>query len=235
MLYIIGISISFFLSLLFLNKKNKTNADKVLAIWLLVIGLHLILYYLSIVGKTFQYPILLGLSFPFPLLHGPFLFLYCGFLTNQIDFNVKWKIFFHFIPALGTIVYLLFTYYFLSEHLKIEIFKQDGLGFENFMVANNILVNTSGLFYSGWSYFLILKHKRNLLNQFSYTEKINLNWLKYLIIGVAIIWCLVVFGTEEQVFIAATLIVIFIGFFGINQVGIFNNHNGTNHISGVYE
>ena len=89
MIYIVGISIAFFLSLLLLSKKGKTQADKILTAWLLVIGIHLLLFYLFFSGIAYQHTFWLGLSMPLPLVQGPFLFLYTASLTNQLHRQEK--------------------------------------------------------------------------------------------------------------------------------------------------
>jgi hypothetical protein len=66
MIYIVGISIAFFLNLLMLSKKGKTQADKILTGWLSLMGIHLLFFYFSFSGISFQYPFLLGLSIPLP-------------------------------------------------------------------------------------------------------------------------------------------------------------------------
>ena len=83
MFYLAGISIALFLAFLLITKKNKSLPDKVLAAWLLVIGIHLWQFYLGISGQLFRFTPLPWLSMPIPLLHGPFLFLYVATLTGR--------------------------------------------------------------------------------------------------------------------------------------------------------
>src|SRR4051794_1475711 len=101
MIYIAGISIAFFLGLLLFSKKGKTQADKILACWLLVIGLHLLLFYLYFSKMYFNYPALLGVEIPLPLIHGPFLFLYTASLTHKFPIKKK-SVVLHFIPPIGS-------------------------------------------------------------------------------------------------------------------------------------
>lgn len=57
------------------------------------------------------------------------------------------------------------------------------------------------------------------------TETINLAWLRYLIIGISIIWLVVIFGNDEQTFVTVVAYIFFIGYFGIKQVGVFTNNH----------
>ena len=207
-----------------LSKKGKTQADKILTGWLLLMGIHLLLYYLFFSGIAYQHPFLLGLNMPLPLLHGPFLFLYTASLTNQL--RPGKKIWIHFIPAVVCWLYLI-SFYILPDEQKIYIFQNRGKGYETFQAVNLVAIVISGILYVVWSLFLLKRHRQAILNQFSYTEKINLRWLQFLIYGIAFIWVLVI-ASDEILFAGVVLFVVFIGYFGIKQPGIFT----TQRISG---
>src|SRR4051812_40326074 len=106
MLYTVGVNIAFLLALLLLSKKGKSQADKILACWLFVIGLHLMLFYLHTTALAFRYPVSIGLHLPLPLVHGPFLFLYTASVTRQHTLNWR-KLLFHFSPAIACFLYLI--------------------------------------------------------------------------------------------------------------------------------
>ena len=218
MLYLIGVIISFFLAFILLSKSHKTNADKILFFWLVGIGIHLFLYYIVFSGSYFEYPYLLGLSIPLPLIHGPFLYLYTASVTNQLK---NWKIgLLHFLPVIISF-FSLFNFLQLPNEAKILVFKNEGRGYESLLFLTLIAIVCSGIIYVTWSLLLLKKHKKNILNQFSYSEKINLAWLRYLIYGIGLIWVFIILGNDKLLYSVVVLFVIFIGYFGINQVGIF--------------
>lgn len=222
MIYLIGISITVFLALVLIGKQKKSLSDKILLIWLLVIAGHLFLYYLNISNKLYDYPFLLGIHLPYPLLHGPLLYLYTAALTNKISTkNYSWL--FHFIPILPFYAYLV-PFFNLKEEEKIEIFQNGGAGYEAFLMINIWSIFISGIVYVSISLYLLKQYKESIKNNFSFTEKINLSWLRYLIYGIGFIWLLVFLGNDNAVFGVTVLYVVFLGFFGIRQVGIFS-HN----------
>lgn len=223
MIYIIGISIAFFLSLLLLSKKGKTQSDRILAIWLLLIGVHLLFFYLHFSRVLYQYPFLLGLDIPLPLIHGPFLFLYTSSLTGKFTMKKK-QLLLHFIPAIISWLYLTSFFYFLPSVQKIYIYQNGGAGFETFLLTNLSAIVVSGITYITWSIILLRRYSLSILDNFSYTEKINLKWLQYLVYGLSSIWILIFFP-DEYLFIGVVLFVLFIGYFGIKQVGIFTYQN----------
>jgi hypothetical protein len=109
----------------------------------------------------------------------------------------------------------------LPDERKIWVYQNQGKGYETltgFMLAIIIL---SGVVYVLLSLRLLQKHKRNINNQFSYEERINLAWLRYLIFGIGAIWALVIVGSDPAIYSAVVVFVVFLGYFGINQVGIF--------------
>lgn len=223
MLYSIGIAFTFFFAAILTGKKDKGKGDIILAIWLFFIGLHLLFYYFYITQLNFKYTFLLGLEIPMPLLHGPFLFLYVSALTNQ---NPGKKYFdaAHFIPFLAGHL-LLLSFFLLPAKNKIGVYQAEGRPYELLMTIFLVSFIFSGILYTLLSLQKLKIHRKKIKDYFSETEQINLKWLFYLIIGLSVIWVLVVIGDEKYVFSAVVFYVLFIGYFGIKQVGIFTNRN----------
>jgi AraC-like DNA-binding protein len=219
MLYIAGISIAVFIEFLLLSKKNKSEPDKILALWMFLITVHLFLFYISYSGEIYNYPFLLGVNLPLPLLHGVFLYLYVGSVTNQLP-GRRILLFIHFIPAIVTYIYLI-DFFILPADQKILVFKNRGAGYEVFNTIRVIAVYLSGIVYIIWSALLLRKHRRRILDKFSYREKIDLQWLRILTWGLGGIWLLVFLRDETVLFAGVAVLVFLIGFFGIRQVRIF--------------
>lgn len=219
MLYTTGIIIAFFLCLLLLGKRNKTAADYVLAFWMFWIGCHLSLYFLYSAQKIYVFPFLLGLGIPMPLAHPPLLFLYTAALCRG-GLPGRWWV--HFLPIAACYLYLI-PFCLLPAEQKIWVYQHKGAGYEGFLFLVNAGINLSGVAYTILAYRLLRKHRRVIADLFSNEEHINLQWMQYLIYGLAIIWVAVLWGEDWLVYGAAVLFVLFIGFFGIRQVGIFTN------------
>jgi AraC-like DNA-binding protein len=94
------------------------------------------------------------------------------------------------------------------------------------------LVNLYGIYVSGIVYISLslsklLKYRKSLVHQFSNTERINFTWLLYLIIWMVIVWIAILFEHEDKmIFGAASLFVLWLGYFGIKQGRVFS-HNPT--------
>lgn len=219
-LFLTGIIITFFLSSLLITKRGKTQADYILTAWLFVLGIHLSLFYIVQTQQYQDWPYLLGLEIPLPLVHAPLLFLYTAALTNQFPRKYYWVV--HFIPVL--FVYIMLAG-FLSRSAadKIWVYQNEGRGYEQAArwIFSGIIL--SGLSYIGISLYYLKKYRRNILNVFADTEKINLNWLYYLIIGITVIWTVAIWGDDSLIYSVVVFFILFIGYFGIKQVGILNN------------
>ena len=220
MLFLVGISITFFLEFLLLSKRNKTLSVRILVVWLFFIGVHLLLFYLRHSPKAFNYPLILGLDLPLPLLHGPLLYFYVSTLTNQYP-KRKSIFLLHFIPVLVSYLFMI-PFFSLSAADRINVFKHEGQGFELFAFLNFTAIVLSGISYFIWSLILLKKHRKINEIIFSSIENRTLNWLRYLIYGIGFIYLISFFFDEVYLFSAIVIFVIFVGYFGIKQIGIFS-------------
>ena len=227
--FIIGFVQAFFIDIILLNKKKKSISDKVLIIWMFILGLHLLLFYLDYINYYQEFPHLLGLVEPLPLVQGPFLLMYVISLIME-DQKFKKLLLVHFIPALSFYI-LLFPKLILPAKEKLHFaFEVVPVNPPLYFDVFEILINISGPVYIIWSLVLLKKHYRNIKDKFSYTEKINLIWLRNIIMGMAIIWIAVLFTyiMEDEsgdilIFSAVTLFVFLIGYYGIRQGTIFTD------------
>jgi AraC-like DNA-binding protein len=224
MQYIIGIFIAFFLAVLILTKKGRNRADTILGIWMIITGLHLFGYYSFVSEIIYIYPFLMWMNLPYAFVHGPMLYLYTEALTNPERFKSKtWLL--HFVLPVLMILTLL-PIMLMSEIERIMLYKNNGKGYENFLLFDwTIPLSISGIIYIVITNILLYKHKKRILNQFSNQEKINLNWLRFLFYGMGVTWMIIIFGgSDKLIFSMSSVFLIFIGYFGIKQVGIFTDY-----------
>ena len=235
-IFTIGIFLSFFLSILLTAKKQKSLPDIILAVWLSIIGIHLTSYYVYSLGYWTKYPHLVGVTLPVPLLHGPMLFLYV--LYSLRDEKTLRKVdYLHFAPALLAWLYMCQFYFFYTAEEKIMVDK--GI-IDDFAVFSAIALVTfiiSGLVYPVLAYRWIRKYDRIVDENFSYDNGIRLDWLKYTIYGMGLLYLIVAviyflkdvigvefpFNADFVLYIIIVFYVICIGFFGIRHQNIFTN------------
>ncbi|OOG17186.1 hypothetical protein BWD42_17180 [Sphingobacterium sp. CZ-UAM] len=219
-IYIGGIFMTLFLFILLVSKPKKNTADKILSVWLFFAFFDLILVGLYGSGEIQKMPTLFGWEMPFPFLHGPFLYLYILFVSGQQ--RHKWLYLLHFIPAVIVSIILAFVLPVAVVEYKEKYYLTHE--FDTLIMVLVVGFMISGVVYIILSFILLRKHKQNIIGQFSNTEKITLNWMRYLISGMGAIWIVVIFDPNPAVFfIVITLFIFFFGYFGIRQVGIFSH------------
>lgn len=227
MLYLFGIGINLFLILLLFSKKNKILADKFLLLWLIIICCHLLLFIAATTKSGNNYADVFAIAPLFPLLHGPMLYLYTAAMTNMLPANKKiWAL--HFLPFI-VVLLLISPFLILPTQEKIAVINSGGKGYGLELIINKYAIIISGIVYVVWLFVLLSKHKKNITNQFSFDEKIKLNWLRYLIYGLGTIWIIVIAQAvnaksyDNYIFGTVVVIIVIIGFFGIKQGRIYNN------------
>ncbi len=216
-IYIGGISISLFLFIILIGKQKKTTADKILSTWLFFALVHLIIIAGYASGFIYKTPVLIGWELPLPFLHGPFLYLYILFLSGQQRYH-GFRHLLHFIPAVSAALFLAFI--IPEVQLSPSALSDFTPLFRG--IVTGIMI--SGVIYVILSLRLLYRHRKNIVGQFSNTDRITLNWMRYLIAGMGIIWIVVIFTQSARtVYIAVALFIFFIGYFGIRQANIFSN------------
>lgn len=201
------------------REKEKTSADYILALWFWIIGINTTYFLLIFSGEYVKFPYILGFEIPLPLLHGPMLYLYVQNLSGQSKKNYTWIL--HFLPAI--IIYIILISFFnLSSEEKIFIYQNDGSTYKDLRSNISILIIISGIFYVCASINSVKKYKKEITQKYSNTDKINLNWLYYLIAGISLIWIAVLLRNDVLIFSLVVVFILLASYFGISKVGILN-------------
>ena len=234
-LFVIGIFLCGFLSVLLFSKTPKKLSDNILGVWLLSIGIYLLNYYLHYLGYWEKYPHLVGATHPFPLLFAPFVYLYVVTNLRQPQ-QLYWRDSLHFLPFAVTYAAMFPFLFGYSAVEKAMIDQADyhspyqwlfTLSFMAFVVVC--------VAYSVATYYKINQYEQIIGEQFAYNEGISLQWLRLLLIGFGIIFSVMIGGyilqflleielgvNIELIFLALFVLLIgLIGFWGIRYQGIF--------------
>ncbi|MBT3273276.1 MAG: helix-turn-helix transcriptional regulator [Spirochaetales bacterium] len=233
--FLIGISQSLFLALLVFSKKKSSQADNILAFWFILLALNLLDYYFSKSGFALKHPYLLSVGTCIPLLHGPILLIYIQSMVRT-KARPKWHYLLHFIPFIVFTIYLAFDFYFLDLSGKLAFYEQQNVNPNSFIRALVLSKILAGPIYVLCSFYLLRKHKKNIVNAFSHTDGINLIWLKYVLGGIGFTWSIVLFTKisanfssaiadmdDNLIYISLTVVIFILGYFGIKQQAIYSN------------
>lgn len=241
-IFISGIFMSFFIALLLVTKKDKVLTDKILALWIFIIGIHLLGYYLNQIGYWQKYPHLIGTTAPFPLLHGPMLYLYTLYSLRG-DNSLRKIDYLHFTPVILAYLYMFNFFFFYSAEEKLMVDQGEILSLEIFKYVLLIAMLISGITYAMLAYRLTWMHKHKIENNFSYREGINLRWLQNCILAIALVFfsATIIYFMREAIgfkfsfnadyifYLIIILLVFYIGYFGIKHENIFTNNPQINN------
>ncbi|WP_298238670.1 helix-turn-helix domain-containing protein [uncultured Algibacter sp.] len=232
----IGIVLSFFLGVLLFSKKDKVLTDNILSLWLVAIGIHLTSTYIYNKGYWEIYPHLIGITAPLPFLYGPFLYLYVSYSIKSKN-RLRKTDYLHFAPALLSYLYMIPFYFFYTAEEKVQVDK--GLVNDHNLFSNLLLLGfiLSGIGYSVLSYRKLVQRERVVEENFSYSNRINLNWLRYAILGIVSIFITAAlvsilrevvgfqfpFNADILFYSIIVGFVVFVGYSGIRQQDLFSN------------
>jgi AraC-like DNA-binding protein len=239
-IFTIGIFMSFFIAFLLLTKKNKALSDRLLAIWVTVIGIHLLNYYLNQLGYWEKYPHLVGIAAPFPLLHGPLLYLYTLY-SLRTDASLRRIDYLHFAPVVIVYLYMSNFFFFYTAEEKAMVDSGESTEFAVFTTIMLIGFIISGITYPILAYRLTWKHQQKIDNNFSYEEGITLNWLRNCIYAIGIVYLIAAvvivlrngmnmtfsFNVDYIFYSILILFIFYLGYFGIRHQDMFTNNMST--------
>ncbi|MFC2096094.1 helix-turn-helix domain-containing protein [Bacteroidota bacterium] len=233
-IFLIGTIQCFFLTILIFGKKNRKQADIFLAFWFIGIGLLLLDNYFRNTGFIGKFPHAMGITYCIPMLIGPFIFIYAILLINK---NARFKkiYYLHAIPFVIFVTYFLINFYFLNASEKLEYFNEMAREPVFMIYAVEFFIIFSSPIYTVLILIFLRKHSKNIKNSFSYTEKINLTWLKLILICKIVLAFLSlatnllsdVFPVipywvgDNIIFTGITILVFFMGYYGIKQPVIY--------------
>lgn len=226
-----------FFILLLQTKHQKSKADTLLSVWMGLIATQLFFYYDNTSGHPILPYFVQLLAFSIPLLSSPVLYFYIKGLAFGEPYNIKKKLI-HLLP------YVLFNFICLYLNVKHPnaITLTDGLPHFDIGIYKSWTYLLPGLlaiipgYYSIAGLFVLIKYQQTLPHNYSYTEKITLNWLKWmvtvLLLLFAALFILIKYGvtlgwiTYHDLFkvvgAVLTLYVFFIGYLGFRQHSFIN-------------
>ncbi len=231
-IFLIGSVQAIFFSILVFNKRGKSISDKILGFWLLVLGVQLIFPYL-VYGKDYEeYIHFAALDVPLIPLHASLLFIYTKSLISKEDkFQLKWL--WHLIAFFAAMLVMI-PYVSYSNEDKILLY-ENKMQLPKHLSLLIFLLPAIIIFYISKTLLLIKNHRENIHHVFSYNEKIDLAWLRNLIISMFIIALTIVIVGITIYFNGVTLVqgdlilyvlmVVFvyaIGYWGYKQGRIFS-------------
>ncbi len=244
---IIGTFEAIFLLLLLLGKKNKSLPDYLLGVIFVLYAISIGSVYLELqnIKNNLTYSAITNISWIFLFLHGPALWFYIKSLSDP-EFRFKPLYLLHFIPFIFFSVFQYYNFINLTVPEKITFLENDLFKEQVSYKITVLAIGVSTISYNIWALSLIRRRRDKLMQQYSKIEDIDLGWLNALTIAALVSYSVNValfnldmifhFATYELLMFLtnsfATVYVLFLGYFGIQQGNIFINSVGVTRKSG---
>ncbi len=238
-IYLLGAGQGAFLSIqLFLRPENR-RANRLLAVLLGIFALNLFELFLEEMGYYRQFPHMLWSFTSAPFLYGPLIFLYAGTLTGRFS-RFKPIYLLNFIP------FFLHFATILPFYLKTGDFKI--AAYDHYLVSG-FPTHFKPLFtyslkllhyalYLGLTLQLIARYRREMEEQYSELERLDLGWLKLLaIVNLAMIGIFLAtvtghgleiitmtHGITRISYLWDTALIYIVGILAMRQAPIFNDY-----------
>ncbi len=244
---LLGAIQALFLSLLLITKKRKSTPDFILVALLIFTAIPLFLYFAFynqiavILWSSHTMPsVLYFVNVPFIMTFTPSIFLYIkSSLKPQKKFLLKNV--FHFSPIF---IFIILTFLFIDfksiSQSEFDFYQLNN--YKIFLFFTPITVFLA-IYYVFSAFKMFAKFNKKVKQNYSYTEDVELKWLKIILIIVSVSWFFLLFvavfvGKNSEnieivykiVLFSLTIIVFVIAFFGFKQSNVFisNDKNMNN-------
>lgn len=221
------------LSVLLFTKKINHTANVVLGIAMLALSLDVFHSAYIIFGYYQDFPHFIGITYAFPFLYGPIFYIYARLIsTGENSFNPKFYL--HFIPFTLVVIYGLIFVYFKSVDFKYLLIDSESVAPVPGLQIITYLKPVHGIIYVFLTIQVVRSYNSKIRNSYSNIERINLNWLKHLTIGLIVIWSIVVLSyfanilsertlkLDHWIYMAASILIYSIGYLSLKQPQLFN-------------
>ncbi len=240
-LLLLGAAQGLFLALALLNARGgNTVANRILASLTLVFALDLGDEFLYQARYYLAFPHLGGLEEATNFLFGPLAFLYVSAMTSPQPFRLTPKRWLHFVPFLASFA-LIAPYLALDAERKLrasygELDVVDShvvwaaVGLEIASIGSLVQI----AIYIVMAILMLRRHASNVREQFSYTERVGLSWLRSVLLTLCLLYLIYFFGvvfapglglndtTENVIYVAVAVAIYVMGYLGLRQPAIFS-------------
>ncbi|MCG8098850.1 MAG: helix-turn-helix domain-containing protein [Candidatus Thiodiazotropha taylori] len=233
-----------FLALALINAKSGLPvAHRLLAMLTLTFSIDLWMAFLHQSGYITSYPRLLVIDTNIDFLFGPLTYLYVTALTARSGFRFTLRQWRHFLPFLFGFAILIPLMLLDQQQLQSLLNSQEEpqesevLRASLAMILVGVLSILQMALYLGLSIKRLLQHQNSIEDQFSFLEKINLAWLRNLLLALVALYLFYLADVfladllafpEEVVgihFLMIVLVIYSMGYMGLRQPAIFTQQD----------
>ncbi len=227
-LLLVGAGHGLLLAITLLNlRRGNRAANRIMAAILIIFAANMTLHTLAYTGHIIYFPHLTKLEPPLTFLLAPLFYFYVRAMTGHpLEFTRKTAL--HFAPALLSLA-LLLPHYLQPAEVKIQHFLSDHEKQCWQCVAIYWLILAQLLGYIAAIARLLRRHRERIQSSFSSLEKINLSWLRNLLLAIILIWLASFFiqliypaiESANYIWLLVAIAIYWMGYMGLRQPEIF--------------
>jgi len=234
-IFLLGAAQGFLLTFFLLSKRENLLPNRLFALTILTYSVDILFAFINAKKLYFDYPQLIGLSGPPPFIYSPAIYLYTVYVSRNYR-KLRKKDLLHFIPC--ALIILVGIYYipFTSNQDKINLLNPN-IPKSLTIVIMRTIIPFYGIAYMVSSLNEVIKYHTRLKETYSNIEKLKLDWLIYLLVGIIFVWLLEliqiflieVLEKKEDIFynyiyLVISIFMYFIAFKSLKQPEIFLSH-----------
>lgn len=222
------------------SHKGLKKANRFLAALVFVFTLDMVSFFLEEIDTTKWWLLFDLFIFPREFFYGVFFYFYTRELTCPGQYFIRGYQWLHFFPSL-IFVASVWSIFLLDTQTIIALINTDAQPTGWFLTVAIIVgimetpltyCHVAAYFFI--SYRLLIQHQNKIKDNFSFTEKINLQWLKTLIFSLLCIYCLWLlnnflpdwlipeFSIDNMLGLSIVVLIYFVGYMGLRQPIIFS-------------
>lgn len=220
------------LSVLLFTKKINHTANIVLAIAMLALSFDVFNSAYIMFGYYKEFPQFTGITYSFPFLYGPIFFIYAKLISSGGNyFNPNYSR--HFIPFILVVIYGIVFVYFKNDDFKIDLIQNEAGELLPGLQIISFLKPVHGIIYVFLTIKVVTVYNEKIKDSYSNIERINLNWLRHLTIGLIFVWGVVVITyimnafseknikMDYLIYTTASILIYSVGYLSLRQPLIF--------------
>lgn len=195
--HLLGAVQGVFLASILASRRQGSIANRILAVLMTAFALDLAAAVYHVTGYDSVFPHFIGIDYPLAFLYGPLLYLYARTLTHR-ERSFRRSYLWHFVPF-GLVVLYLTPFYAQHGTEKLAYIQapEEAGAWMQVLGAINHAKMVHGFVYLGALFVMLNRYRHRIRDTFSSTDRINLLWLRNLLIGIV---CLFVISTVLYVF-----------------------------------
>jgi len=226
---IVGALQGLVLTAVLVGQRTNRTANRLLATFMATMTIYLAAgpYYKS--GLIRVYPHFFAINYQTTWVFGPLLYLYARAASDR-SWRFTFKDLLHFVPVTITIIAAM-PIYMMSGAEKIATWERwSSAGVGGALAYLDPFKYVSGIAYSAATALYLVRHRREVEQSYSNTERVNLRWLLWLCGATGGIWVMVTAlkiahvstaMRDGHVAVAMALLVYGIGYMGLRQPEVF--------------